>query len=93
MNKDQARELIRRFANQRCVAFSRHCSKRMRQRSVTSDDFLHVLMWGTVESVEFNSDSGQWNCEVQGDDIDGDDLTLHIAIDKDEGQVVCITVV
>lgn len=92
MNKEQARDLIRRIANHQCIGFSRHCSERMDLRGVSSDDFLHVLMWGKVLSTEFNSVTDQWKCKIKGTDIEGDDLSLHIAIDETEQRVICITV-
>ncbi len=92
MNKEDAKTLIRQLASQGSVGFSRHCSKRMDERSVTADDFLYVLMWGHVRSVEKNPKTGHWKCEVNGVDIDGDDLALHVAIDEVEQLVICITV-
>lgn len=93
MNRDTAKELIRRLAYRSCIAYSKHCSQRMSQRSVTSDDFLQVLMWGSVNSVKYNPDTGHWKCEVQGDDIDGDELKIQIAIDKESEEIICITVI
>jgi len=64
----------------------------MRERQVTTDDFLHVLLWGNVVNVEEDQETASLKCEVQGKDLDGDDLTLHIAILEKEGSVLCITV-
>ena len=64
----------------------------MRERNVTTDDFLYVLMWGQVQSVENNTETGHWKCEVNGNDIDGDSLTLQVAIDESRQRVICITV-
>ena len=92
MNRDQAKTLIRRLANQGCVAFSRHCRDSMADRNVNSDDFLQVLMWGAVLSVKKNSKTGHWKCEISGKDVDGDHLTLQIAIDEVGQRVICVTV-
>jgi hypothetical protein len=46
----------------------------------TTDDFLHVLLWGKIINLEEDQETKNLKCEVQGKDLDGDDLTLHIAI-------------
>ena len=91
-DKDQAEIIIRRLANQGCIAFSKHCRDSMNERSVTADDFLQVLMWGQVLTIEKDSKTEHWKCEVNGTDIDGDNLTVHVAIDEVRQMVVCITV-
>lgn len=92
MNKEQAQAYIRRLANQGRVGFTEHCSNQMAGRTVTTDDFLQVLMWGDVLSVEKDSKSGDWKCKIEGKDIDGDALSLVLAIDDYEGRIICITV-
>jgi Domain of unknown function (DUF4258) len=92
MDKEQAKTLIRRLANQGCIGFSNHCRNSMDDRNVNSDDFLRVLMWGQVQSVKKNNKTGHWKCEVNGNDVDGDNLTLQVAIDEDGGRVICVTV-
>lgn len=92
MNKDEAEIIIRRLANQGCIVFSKHCSESMNKRSVTADDFLQVLMWGQVLTIERNTKTEHWKCEVNGTDIDGDNLTLQVAIDEVQQMVICITV-
>jgi len=92
MDTEQAKTLIQQLANQGCIGFSNHCSKRMAERSVTADDFLNVLIWGQVQSVEKNQNTGHWKCEVSGHDIEGDRLTLQVAIDRVQNRVICVTV-
>ncbi len=64
----------------------------MDERSVTADDFLYVLMWGQVRSVEKSTKTGHWKCKVNGVDIDGEELALLVAIDEAEQLVICVTV-
>lgn len=92
MNRNQAKTFIRRLANQGCVAFSGHCQESMDKRSVNSDDFLRVLIWGNVLSVKKNNKTGHWKCEINGQDVDGDNLTLQVAIDEAGQRVICVTV-
>ncbi len=92
MDKDRAKTLIRRLANQGCVGFSKHCRDSMADRSVNSDDFLQVLMWGKILNVEENASTGHWKCKVKGKDIEGDDLTLLVAVDESRQWLSCVTV-
>ena len=92
MNTEQAKDLIRRIANQRCIGFSKHCSKRMGERNVNSDDFLHVLMWGKVIETVYDQKSEQWKCKIVGVDVDGESLTLVVAIYEEEQKLICVTV-
>ena len=92
MNKEEAKAYIRRLANEGSVGFTNHCSAQMTGRNVTTDDFLQVLMWGNVLSVDKDLKTGDWKCKIEGKDIDGDTLRLIGAIDDYQGMVVCVTV-
>lgn len=92
MHINQIKSTLREIAQLGCIRLTRHCRARMRERQVTTDDFLHVLLWGNVVNVEEDQETASLKCEVQGKDLDGDDLTLHIAILEKEGSVLCITV-
>lgn len=92
MDKEQAKSMIRSIATRAHIGFSDHCSKQMQERNVFSDDFLQVLMWGDVLSVKRNDKTGHLKCKVCGQDVDGDELTLQIALDEIEQRIICITV-
>ena len=88
----QAKNILREIAQLGCIRLTRHCRDRMAQRQVTTDDFLHVLLWGEIVTMEKDSDNLNMKCEVVGKDLDGEDLTLHVAILENENSVLCITV-
>ena len=92
MHINQVKSTLREIARLGCIKLTRHCRARMKERQVTTDDFLHLLLWGKIVNVEEDQETKNLKCEVQGKDIDGDDLTLHIAILVKENSVLCITV-
>ena len=91
MNKQDAKSLLKKLTRS-CINISEHCKQRMSERDVTIHDILHVIMWGSVKTIEKDSKYGNWKCTVQGEDIEGDKLTVILAIYQDTGIIQCITV-
>ena len=92
MNINKVKSTLREIAQLGCIRLTKHCRSRMKERQVTTDDFLHVLLWGKIINLEEDQETKNLKCEVQGKDLDGDDLTLHIAILENGNSVLCITV-
>ena len=92
INFSQARTIIRNIAKHGCLKWSSHCRSRMRTRNVTADDFLYVLMWGKIVNIQENPEHSNYQCEIKGKDLDGVDLTLHVAVIEEENSLLCITV-
>ena len=80
MDKNKARNLLREFVKIGCVAFSSHCRLRMLERNVYADDILNVLMWGKVKNVHRDTQHQNWKCEVEGKDLDDENLTIQAAV-------------
>jgi uncharacterized protein DUF4258 len=92
MNKEKAKRLLRSIALDKCLAFSKHCRKRMGERGVTADDFLNVLFWGKVTEVSKSEEHDNFRCTAEGKDLDGDALALRVAIFEKDNSILCITV-
>jgi Domain of unknown function (DUF4258) len=92
MDIQKAQQIIRNISKTGFVATSRHCRERMLERNVIMDDILNVLLWGNVNDLEENQDSGEWKCKVEGMDLDDDELTLIVAFDVSDQSVLCVTV-
>ncbi|GEM_PF-5523682 len=56
------------------------------------DDFLQVLNWGEIAEHNWSETHECYECKVVGKDIEGDDLTLIIAVDEKNFRIRCITV-
>ena len=92
MNIPQAKTLLRGFAKTGFIQTSQHCRDRMKARDVTTEDILNVLMWGKVSELEENKEFQNWECVVEGKDLDGEKLTFVAAISEEENSILCITV-
>lgn len=64
----------------------------MAARNATMDDYLYVINWGEIVSVEEDPEQHNHKCKITGKDIDGEDLTLVVALLEKEPAVLCITV-
>lgn len=83
MTNEEALEAIQEHAVWKRVFVTSHARKRMRERSVFEDDIYEAI--ATAYSCE-SEENGNWR--VTGQDFDGDELILIIAI---EGENVIIT--
>lgn len=88
MNRDQAKTTLRNLAKVGCVVISNHCRAQMQKRNVTTDDILHILMWGNIKKIEENTKHNNWKIEVEGQDLDDDQLTVQAAVNEDERTIV-----
>lgn len=61
---------------------SRHFRERGQERDVTTQDAFAVLEGGTVAPTpRWNQRTGTWNYDVHGTDVDGEPLTVRIAVE------------
>lgn len=70
---------------------SRHFKKQGEERDFSMHDAVKVLEEGTIVAAPiWNERTETWNYDVHGTDIEGDSLTVRIAID-DPRTVVLVT--
>ena len=75
---------IRGFAAANRIRILRHAWQRMGERGAQYEDVRHALAGARRCKA---ADQGRW--KVSGDDLDGDELTLVVAI---EASVIVVTV-
>lgn len=92
MDENQARNYLRNIAKTGYILASQHCRRRMNERNVSTEDILHVLMWGETEELKYDDQHQNYKCQVKGDDLDGDVLILNVAVSEKNNSVFCITV-
>ena len=74
------------------ISFSRHVYRRAAQRQLDRRDVQRVLTTGTVgSSPEWDDRFQNWKYRVTGTDLDGEELTLIIALDPPWGRITIIT--
>ncbi len=93
MNLDEAKRLIRLIAKgSGFIRTTRHCRERMGERGVSQVDLQQALLWGELSELRQDQDHWNWKCTICGDDLDGESLTIQVALWPEESAVVCITV-
>jgi hypothetical protein len=84
VNRKEAAEAIRFAASAGRIRFERHARQRMRERGVYREDVRNALTY--LETCQPAKDE-RW--KVAGPDLDGDTLSVLVAI---EGDLAVITV-
>ena len=73
------------------ISPSRHFRQRAQERDFTMQDAFFVLERGAVaRTPEWNERTGTWNYDVRGTDIEGEPLTIRIAV-VGERAIVLVT--
>jgi hypothetical protein len=84
--------VIRRTLKEGSITWSAHIQQRMRERGFTMRDALNVLELGQVKRPpRWSSNHQNWEYAVEGTDIDGDSLTMCVAIDYEQEILTVIT--
>ena len=73
------------------LSFARHARERGRVRRFNRRDIEHVLTNGTVGDASWDDRFRSWTHRVLGADLDGDDLTVVIALDPAWARITIIT--
>ena len=73
------------------ISFVRHARERGRARRFNRRDIEHVLRSGTVGDATWNDRFRNWTYRVRGVDLDGDELTVVIALDPAWARITIIT--
>ena len=62
------------------------------ERGITTDDVIHALEgeW-TIARRSFNESQWQWKYEIDGTTIDGEPITIIIAVDSRHREFVVVT--
>lgn len=89
----QIRSLIREIVQNHRINLGKHCrGESMPGRSVHSDDFMKVLSWGKIIDHKWDDKHRAYKCQITGEDIEGDKLTLIISVSEINFRIRCITV-
>ncbi len=88
MDRNQAKEILKRFAIHGCIVTTKHCRDRMLDRGVTTEDILHALMWGNIKNIERDTEHNNWKCVIEGKDLENEILTVQAAVSEDERTII-----
>ena len=70
---------------------SNHFRQRMRERNFDINDSIQVLENAGEARPKWNTKSATWNYDLYGKDIEGEKLTIRIAITEDVSGIVLVT--
>ena len=74
------------------ITFARHADQRGIERRFSRQDIEYVLKTGVVaDEPIWNESFENWKCRLTGMDIDGDELTIIIALDLSRAHIRVIT--
>ena len=73
------------------IGFTRHAREQARKRNFSQRDVEHVLRTGSVGKPAWDERFGNWTYRVSGSDLDGDDLTVVVALDTERPRITIIT--
>ena len=93
LNPIDASKAIRRLleGGSDAIGFARHARERGRARRFNRRDIEQVLTNGTVGDPTWDDRFRNWTYRVHGADLDGDDLTVVIALDPAWARITVIT--
>ena len=94
LTAEEAKEKIRLILDEGTVELSFHCRyESMPKRSVTMPDIIATLKSGEIRrEPEWDDENGDWKYRVEGEDVEGDDLTAITLIIETEMQLLIVTV-
>jgi len=85
-------EAAREYLNTGRITYSGHFKRRMAERDISMADIFNVIETGTIERrPEWNEDEREYNYFMVGKDIEGDRLTLKVAISTQDEMLTFIT--
>jgi len=93
LSANEVAELVRRILNEggRIIP-TWHFAKRGVKRDFTTQDAMEVLLTGSVRSLAlWNEECENWNHDVDGQDLDGEALTVRIAFTSDQDGIILVT--
>ena len=70
---------------------SNHIRQRMKERNFDINDAIRVLENAKEARPKWNAKSAAWNYDLDGKDIEGEKLTIRIAITEDINGVILVT--
>lgn len=83
---------IHRILEEGSILTSVHVRQRMHERGFAMHDVLNVLEAGQVKRPpRWSSDHHNWEYTVEGTGIDGESLTIYLAIDCNQEIITLIT--
>jgi len=63
----------------------------MAERNFGIPDVVNVIHRGEIISVSYDPGHANWKVEMEGKDLEGEELTVQVALDPEEKIIILIT--
>ena len=73
------------------ISFVRHAHEQARKRNFNRRDVEHVLRTGQIGKISWDTRFRNYKYQMSGTDLDGEDLTVVIALDLERAKIRIIT--
>ena len=89
----ELRVAITRIVHYGTVWQTRHAGQERDYRNVSDDDIQHMLLgsWVLERKPEWSDPHRNWKYRLRGTDIEGDELTLIVALNTGEQKISVVT--
>ena len=88
----EAREAVHRLLQLDAMSFAGHARERCRERNFDRRDVENVLKTGRFgHQPSWDERYGNWKYRVSGTDLDGESLTVIVAIEPEWARLTIIT--
>jgi hypothetical protein len=89
----ELRVAVTRIVHYGTVWQTRHAGQERDYRNVSDDDIQHMLLgpWVLERQPEWSEDHRNWKYRLRGTDIEGDELTLIVALNVEEQTLAVVT--
>jgi hypothetical protein len=93
LDENKLQEVVQRITNYGKIREMRHSSKDRSYRNISEDDILAMLQgrWKLDATPDWDEQHRNWEYKIKGNDIEGDELVLKIAINEELQRIDVIT--
>lgn len=91
LSVSEAKDLIRRCLRVGRIILSTHVQGQMKDRKFSIQDIRNVMLGGEIKTITPDQEYGNIKVEIDGGDIEGEGLTVVLALDPDENDATIIT--
>ena len=93
LSEDDLQTAVARAVNSGTVRQSFHSDVERSHRNISYEDIIHMLgrTWKLDRKPEYDEEHQNWKYRLAGEDFEGDELVLIVAVDTDENRITIIT--
>lgn len=93
LSEENLRRIVQRIVFYGSVREAFHSAHERAERNISQDDILAMLEgdWKIAARPDWDAAHRNWEYKLRGSDIEGDELTLKIAVNEEMQRITIIT--